>query len=75
MSESNWLDELNAKIAREDAEDAARPDDPPGKRNITTFEGFASAGATAGTADDRHDALVGAAAKEILRSPICGLPG
>lgn len=41
MSNSNWLDELDAKIAREDAEDASTPDEPGVKHDITTFDGFA----------------------------------
>lgn len=37
---------LEAKFADEDAADAARPDVPPSQRDITTFDGFASGGAT-----------------------------
>lgn len=55
VGEYDWLEELDAKFAREDAEDAARPDDPPSKRDITTFEGFASMGVTPGESDDHHD--------------------
>lgn len=39
------LDEIEAEIAAEEAEDAAIPDDEP-REPIKTYEGFASSGVT-----------------------------
>lgn len=40
------LEALEAKFAAEDAEDARQPDVPGAQRDLTTFDGFASGGAT-----------------------------
>lgn len=44
MSTDLTEEELDARFAREDAEDAANPDLPLEARDITTYEGFASGG-------------------------------
>ena len=49
---NTWLEELNAKFEREDAEDAETPEVPGEQRDILAYEGFAS---SAGTKPRRLD--------------------